>query len=185
MYTTIASLKNIVFILLLISASTVLAAAPPGKGATIKDEYIVVLKIAAFSSVARVNALGESVEQVAGRLIAKARQNQAALDAKKGLARPAANANTLNKLGLVYSHALQGFSATLTPEAVQLLRSAPEIDYIEPNGVVSINAVQTPTPSWGLDRIDQPGLPLNSAYVHNKDGANVHVYVLVSTATEN
>jgi subtilisin family serine protease len=43
-----------------------------------------------------------------------------------------------------------------------------------------LHAVQTPTPSWGLDRIDQRNLPLNQAYEYLNDGSGVHAYVIDS-----
>lgn len=32
--------------------------------------------------------------------------------------------------------------------------------------------------NWGLDRIDQPNLPLDQSYTYNNTGANVHVYII-------
>lgn len=37
---------------------------------------------------------------------------------------------------------------------------------------------QTPTSSWGLDRIDQQLLPLNNTYNYNNDGSGVSAYVI-------
>jgi Subtilisin-like serine proteases len=42
--------------------------------------------------------------------------------------------------------------------------------------VVTLQATQSPTPSWGLDRIDQKALPLNNSYTYPNTGAGVHVY---------
>jgi hypothetical protein len=39
----------------------------------------------------------------------------------------------------VYESALQGFSATLTPEVVASIRCEPSVKYVEHAGVVSIN----------------------------------------------
>ncbi|MFF7437379.1 S8 family serine peptidase [Streptomyces sp. NPDC008122] len=38
--------------------------------------------------------------------------------------------------------------------------------------------VQTNPPSWGLDRIDQAGLPLDSSYTYPNTAANVHAYII-------
>ena len=37
---------------------------------------------------------------------------------------------------------------------------------------------QSPTPSWGLDRIDQRNLPLNSSYTYPNTGAGVTAYII-------
>lgn len=44
--------------------------------------------------------------------------------------------------------------------------------------VVTINAVQTNLPNWGLDRIDQSTLPLDGSYGYALDGTGVTVYIL-------
>ena len=49
---------------------------------------------------------------------------------------------------------------------------------MEPDGVVTIVDTQPNPPSWGLDRIDQHPLPLNSAYSYANTGAGVIVYII-------
>jgi subtilisin family serine protease len=76
----------------------------------------------------------------------------------------------------LYTNALKGFSAELSDVAVEELRRDPRIRLIEPNRVVKITATQSPTPSWGLDRIDQRNLPLNNSYTYPVDGTGVTFY---------
>lgn len=77
----------------------------------------------------------------------------------------------------VYDAALSGFAASLPERAVQALLRNPNIDYIEPDQTVQLDTTQT-NATWGLDRIDQPNLPLNSTYVYNYDGTGVHAYII-------
>jgi subtilisin family serine protease len=76
----------------------------------------------------------------------------------------------------VYSTAIKGFAAVLTTQSVDQLRRDPRVGYITPDGPVSLHITQTPTPSWGLDRIDQRNLPLNNSYTYPNEGAGVHFY---------
>jgi subtilisin family serine protease len=76
----------------------------------------------------------------------------------------------------LYTNALKGFSANLSPAAVDALRRDPSIRLIEQDRVVRIGATQSPTPSWGLDRIDQRNLPLNNSYTYPVDGTGVTLY---------
>lgn len=75
-----------------------------------------------------------------------------------------------------YERALQGFAADLTDQQVAQLRRDPRVKFVEPDQIATKHATQSPTPSWGLDRIDQQGLPLNGAYTYPGAGAGVRFY---------
>ena len=79
----------------------------------------------------------------------------------------------------VYDAVLTGFAARLSRGQVAALRHHPAVAYLEQNQVAEPQAVQSPAP-WGLDRIDQPALPLNNAYVFNATAPQVFVYVIDS-----
>ena len=67
------------------------------------------------------------------------------------------------------------FIVDLLPEDAVKLAESPLVAFIEADSIVSIGASQTPTPSWGLDRID--GVFDNSFSYPNKSGEGVKVYV--------
>ena len=77
----------------------------------------------------------------------------------------------------VYNHALQGFSAEMTEEAAEAMSDDPGVLFIEEDSYISVNATQSNAP-WGLDRVDQRNVPLNSSYSYVKTGSGVHVYVI-------
>jgi subtilisin family serine protease len=76
-----------------------------------------------------------------------------------------------------YTHALRGFSAVLSLNAVRQLRSDPRVAYIEQDQVVHADVIET-NATWGLDRIDQTALPLTGSYTYTGTGAGVDVYVI-------
>lgn len=90
------------------------------------------------------------------------------------------------KVGHTYTSALVGFSATLPPDALQILSAFPGVAYIEADQKVSGDTIwtQPPTPMasppTGLDRITQRLLPLDTLYTYDGMGAGVHVYVIDS-----
>jgi aqualysin 1 len=77
----------------------------------------------------------------------------------------------------VFNHALQGFSAEMTPEAAEQMSNDPDVLFIEEDSYISVNTTQ-PNAPWGLDRVDQRSVPLNNAYSYANTGSGVHVYVI-------
>ena len=81
-------------------------------------------------------------------------------------------------LHLTYTHALKGYAATLTPAELSVVRRSAAVSYVEQDQWVSADGTEQPTPSWGLDRIDQRDLPLTDSYTYTPTGTGVRVYIL-------
>ena len=98
------------------------------------------------------------------------------------------------EISFVYQHAIKGFAATLSPEAVEDLRRHPQIAWIEADQLAwpagpemsrthsgvfeksgSLTGDDVP---WNLDRIDQRGPILNNKYNYDKTGSGVTVYII-------
>jgi subtilisin family serine protease len=77
-----------------------------------------------------------------------------------------------------YSHAVVGFAASLTAQALRHLRADHRVVSIEPDMTVGMMSAQPNPPSWGLDRIDQHHLPLDNSYTYFETGAGVTAYVI-------
>jgi len=73
-----------------------------------------------------------------------------------------------------------GFSAEMTDGQARRLAADPAVAYVEQNHVVELHADQLNPPSWGLDRVDQRALPLNSKYTYATGASNVTAYVIDS-----
>ncbi len=86
-------------------------------------------------------------------------------------------ANRSGELGFVYTHALNGYSAELSPAAAEALRSAPGVAYVEADLPVHATTTQT-NATWGLDRIDQRALPLSTTFTYTANGAGVTAYII-------
>src|SRR4029078_1416728 len=72
------------------------------------------------------------------------------------------------KIKYVYEHALKGFALQASEASAIALSRDARVEYVEEVGEVSVTGVQQPIISdsnifWGLDRIDQRDLPLDSA----------------------
>jgi hypothetical protein len=83
----------------------------------------------------------------------------------------------------VYQHALKGFALLASEAQATALSRDARVEYVEEAGEVVVTGVQQPITTdsstfWGLDRIDQIDLPLDSAHHYNRVGSGVHVYVL-------
>lgn len=79
-----------------------------------------------------------------------------------------------------YGSAIKAFSIRVGAEEVGKIAQNPRVRFIEPNRYFTLHGVQSPTPSWGLDRIDQNDLPLNSTFSYPYTGSGVHLYILDS-----
>jgi len=79
-----------------------------------------------------------------------------------------------------YDAALNGFAADLTSGQLRALSANPAVQLIEQDVEVTdaLDATQSPTPSWGIDRVDQQSLPLSNSYTYASTGAGVHAYII-------
>ncbi|SFP34622.1 Serine protease, subtilisin family [Geodermatophilus dictyosporus] len=77
----------------------------------------------------------------------------------------------------VYTAALRGYAVTLPETAASRLAAQPGVVAVERDQVLGVEATQTGAP-WGLDRIDQQALPLDSRYTYTATGARVTAYVI-------
>ncbi|ADV67955.1 S8 family peptidase [Deinococcus maricopensis] len=135
------------------TAQTPSSTTAPTAGTAIPGQYIVVLNKRAIST-ANMNA-----QSVSGLV------TQLGLDA--------AGVNVLQ----VYSTALNGFAAKLSDANLAKLKSNPAVSYVEQDATVRADATQTGA-TWGLDRIDQRNLPLDSSYTYSTTASNVTAYII-------
>ena len=87
-------------------------------------------------------------------------------------------------VGRVFHHAIQGFTAKMNPNQAAALANNPAVKTVEADGVLTATDSQSPTPSWGLDRIDQSSKIGDNTYNYPANpGAGVRIYV-VDTGTQ-
>ncbi len=77
-----------------------------------------------------------------------------------------------------YGNAVRGFSGRMTRAQALALSRNPAVALVQQDRTVTTTATQSPTPSWGLDRVDQRTLPLNSSYTYPSTASNVTAYVI-------
>ncbi len=77
------------------------------------------------------------------------------------------------------SYVFDGFVVKLADFEVAQLRANPLVIDITPDETVSLLETDSPTPSWGLDRTDQPSLPLDNSFTYpTQGGAGVRAYIV-------
>jgi len=79
-----------------------------------------------------------------------------------------------------FATALRGFTFHGSRAAAENLARDARVDYVAQDGRVELATVQNPTPSWGLDRIDQRDTSLNTTYAYYADGSGVDLYIVDS-----
>ena len=79
----------------------------------------------------------------------------------------------------VYKHAINGFAVEMSDERAEAMSRDPRVKYVEQDSEISASSTQ-PNAPWGLDRVDQHGLPLDTVYNYTLTGAGVRAYVIDS-----
>ena len=76
-----------------------------------------------------------------------------------------------------YTSAVRGFAAELPAAAAAALANHPKVAYVEEDQVMRATATQS-NATWGLDRLNQRGLPLDGSYSYTYTGSGVRVYII-------
>jgi serine protease len=78
----------------------------------------------------------------------------------------------------VYGTVLKGFALRMPASAAPILRALPGVKSVRKDKVFTADDTQ-PNPVYGLDRIDQPSLPLDGSYTYpGQAGQGAHVYII-------
>ena len=79
----------------------------------------------------------------------------------------------------LYASAVKGFAVSMTEAQAVKLAADPTVAYVEQDHTVRKSDTQSDINlSWGLDRVDQPFLPLDRGYTYPTGGTTVHAYVI-------
>ena len=84
--------------------------------------------------------------------------------------------NAGGKAKKVFKKVMKGFSMKLSTAGLAIMKKNPKVKYIEQDQIATSSAIQSGA-TWGLDRIDQQALPLNSNYEYNSNGSSVDAYI--------
>ncbi|MEU7478171.1 S8 family peptidase [Lentzea sp. NPDC042327] len=80
-----------------------------------------------------------------------------------------------------YDRVVDGYSATMSATQAAKLAKDPKVAYVQQVNRMSTMDTQTPTPNWGVDRIDQRDYPLDRSYSYpSSAGQGVRIYILDS-----
>ncbi|WP_431987277.1 S8 family peptidase [Streptomyces griseoflavus] len=78
-----------------------------------------------------------------------------------------------------YTKALNGYEVEASAAEAERLAADPAVASVVQNRTFHVTGTQPNPPSWGLDRIDQRNLPLNSTYTYpDRAGEGVTAYII-------
>lgn len=81
-----------------------------------------------------------------------------------------------------YDAVLKGFAIYLPDVAgtafVEAMKKNPKVVSVENDTIMKVDATTQSNPDWGLDRIDQRNLPLDSAYSYLQTGSGTTAYIV-------
>lgn len=83
------------------------------------------------------------------------------------------------KLKYRYRNAFRGFAAEMSRAQALRLSKNPAVSFVQQNQAVEATDLQT-NPPWGLNRVDQRDLPLDSSYRYDATASNVTAYIIDS-----
>ncbi|WP_228639796.1 S8 family peptidase [Microtetraspora sp. AC03309] len=77
----------------------------------------------------------------------------------------------------IFRKVMMGFSVKMTQANAVELAADSSVRYVEQDQKITVNDTQR-NATWGLDRIDQPALPLSGTYTYPTTASNVHAYII-------
>jgi aqualysin 1 len=137
-------------------------------GASALTRWILVLVVSLLAAAALVPAAASATRSADDRYIVVLKQGADPANVAKAHGSPKAR---------TFRTALKGYAAKLSAGQLAELRRDPRVDYVEPDRLMKAQATQSGA-TWGLDRIDQRLLPLNSTFSYTRTGAGVTAYII-------
>jgi subtilisin family serine protease len=116
----------------------------------------------------------DHADAVPGSYIVVLKPTRAPLDVTIDRVAAAGRATVGNR----YAHGVRGFAATMTADDARALAFDSDVAYVEANQRMYGDASVTNNATWGIDRIDQASLPLDTKYYGLADGSTVTAYVI-------